>query len=77
MSRLNKKTEEKVNTILSEIEELFLEMPPKNETEESELLSTFSNVICQFDTDIAREVMDKFGEIGKKHSLNIKIKYGY
>jgi hypothetical protein len=77
MSRLNKKTEEKVNTIVSQIEGLLLEVPPKNETEENELLSTFSDVICQFDTDIAIEVMNNFGVIGKKQSLNIKIKYGY
>ena len=77
MSRLNKKTEEKVNTIVSEIEVLLLENPLKSNNEESQLLSTFSSVICQFDADIAIEVMNKFGDIGKKQSLSIKIEYGY
>jgi hypothetical protein len=46
-----------------------------------EFLSMCSDIICQFDTDIAIQVMDKltkrFGEDAKEQSLSIKVDYGY
>jgi len=46
-----------------------------------EFLSMCSDIICQFDTDVAIQVMDKlterFGEDAKQQSLSIKVNYGY
>ncbi len=46
-----------------------------------EFLSMCSDIICQFDTDIAIQVMnnltERFGEDAKQQSLAIKINYGY
>jgi len=44
----------------------------------SEYLSTMSDVICQFDTDIAIAVMEGIGDdVAKEIALEIKIRYGY
>jgi len=45
--------------------------------DKSSMLSYFSAVICQLDTDIAIEVMEHFGEEGKHQSKAIKVNYGY
>jgi hypothetical protein len=71
--------QEKINYIASTIEnsEFAYGQMPTNE----EFLSMVSNIICQFDTDIAIEVMNKmekrFGEIAKEQALCIKVNYGY
>lgn len=62
------------NTIISEISGLMLEEPPKNK---EIFLGYLSSIICQFDTDIAIDVMNEFGEEGKQEALAIKINYGY
>ena len=46
-------------------------------TDKSSMLSYFSAVICQLDTDIAIEVMEHFGEEGKHQATAIKVNYGY
>jgi len=46
-----------------------------------EYLSLISDILCQFDTDIAIKVMDElettFGEEAKYQSTSIKVNYGY
>ena len=43
-----------------------------------EYLSTMSQVICQFDTDIAIAVMEGIGDdVGKEQAQEIKVNYGY
>ena len=75
--KLDKERQGKVNTIISEIEGFMFEIPPKYETDKESMLSYFSAVICQLDTDIAIEVMEHFGEEGKHQSKAIKVNYGY
>lgn len=67
----------KVNHITSSIREYMDEFPPKHKGEIENILSYFSSIICQLDTDIAIKVMEEFGEIGKNQALSIKINYGY
>ena len=74
MSKLDKEREGKVNTILSEIEGIQLELDIQNW---DVLLGYISNIICQLDTDIAIEVMEQLGEEGKREALAIKVNYGY
>lgn len=62
------------NTIISEIQGLMLEEPPKDK---EVFLGYLSSIICQFDTDIAIDVMEEFGDVGKQEALAIKINYGY
>jgi hypothetical protein len=70
---------EKINYITSAIEnsEFANGHIPTND----EFLYFVSEIICQFDTDIAIEVMDKlekrFGKIAKQQALTIKVNYGY
>jgi hypothetical protein len=74
------KTKESItNYIVSTIENSEIangQMPTADE-----FLSMCSDIICQFDTDIAINVMYKltkrFGEDAKQQSLTIKIHYGY
>ncbi len=74
------KTKESItNYIVSTIEnsEVAQGQLPTN----SEYLSMLSDIICQFDTDIAIEVMKKlknrFGEDAEDEAVSIKINYGY
>jgi hypothetical protein len=62
------------NTIISEIQGFMSEEPPRDK---EVFLGYLSSIICQFDTDIAIDVMKEFGEEGKQNSLSIKINYGY
>ena len=68
---------EKVNTIISEIEGFMLEFTPQNKSDKESMLSYFSSILCELDTDIAIEVMKDFGDEGKHQALAIKINYGY
>jgi len=77
MSKLDKKRQGKVNTIISEIEGFMLEFPPQYETDKESMLGYFSNIICQLDTDIAIEVMKDFGKAGENQAMAIKVNYGY
>lgn len=69
----------KINHIVSTIEnsEFAYGQMPTN----SEFLSMMSTIICQFDTDIAIEVMEnlekRFGDDAKEQVLSIKVNYGY
>ncbi len=74
MSKLDKERQGKVNTILSEIEGIQLELDIQNW---DVLLGYISNMLCQLDTDIAIEVMEKLGEEGKREAMVIKVNYGY
>lgn len=79
MSKLDKKRQGKVNTIISEIEEFISEtvrIDSINGMDEKDVLEYFADVICQLDTDIAIEVMEHFPE-GKNIAQMIKIEYGY
>ena len=68
---------EKVNTIISEIEDFMFEFTPQNKSDKESMLSYFSSMLCALDTDIAIEVMSEFGDEGKQQALAIKINYGY
>lgn len=68
---------EKVNTIISEIEEFMFEFTPQNKSDKESMLSYFSSMLCVLDVDIAIEVMKDFGDEGKRQALAIKINYGY
>ncbi len=72
--KLDKERQGKVNTILSEIEGIQLELDIQNW---DVLLGYISNIICQLDTDIAIEVMEQLGEEGKREATAIKVNYGY
>ena len=72
--KLDKERQGKVNTILSEIEGIQLELDIQNG---DVLLGYISNIICQLDTDIAIEVMEQLGEEGKREAMAIKVNYGY
>jgi len=74
MSKLDKERQGKVNTILSEIEGIQLELDIQNG---DVLLGHISNILCQLDTDIAIEVMEQLGEEGKREAMAIKVNYGY
>lgn len=77
MRKLDKKTQGKVNTIISAIEQFMFEFSPQYETDQETMLGYFSNIICQLDTDIAIEVMEHFGKYGKNQAMAIKVNYGY
>ena len=64
----------KINTIISEIRGLILETNP---SDEDSFLNYIGNMLCQFDTDIAIEVMNDLGDEGKREALRIKVVYGY
>ena len=68
---------EKVNTIISEIEEFMLEFTPQNKSDKESILSYFSSMLCVLNIDIAIEVMRELGDEGKHQALAIKINYGY
>jgi hypothetical protein len=76
MSKVDKNTA-KVNTITSEIQGFLMEFPPDYESDKESILSYFSAIICQLDTDIAISVMENFGKEGKNQALAIKVNYGY
>jgi len=69
--------EEKVNTIVSEIEAFMFEFTPQNKSDKESMLSYFSSMLCALDTDIAIEVMKQLGDEGRHQALAIKINYGY
>ena len=64
----------KVNTITMDIESLLSE---HKITDRESFLGDLSNIICQFDTDIAIEVMEQFGKEGEYQAMAIKVNYGY
>ena len=68
---------EKVNTIISEIEDFMFEFTPQNKSDKESMLSYFSSILCALDVDIAIGVMRELGEEGKHQALAIKINYGY
>jgi hypothetical protein len=74
VKKMNKNKDNIINTIVSEMQSMMLEEPPKDK---EVFLSYISAIICQFDTDIAISVMDNFGAEGKQQSLSIKVNYGY
>ena len=76
MSKLDKERQEKVNAIISEIEEFLSENGTNGGLYETDVLEYFADIICQLDTDIAIEVMEHFPE-GKDIARMIKIEYGY
>ena len=68
-----------MNYLISTIENSEVangQMPTRDE-----FLSMCSDIICQFDTDVAIEVMEgmvrRFGEDAKQQALSIKVSYGY
>lgn len=77
MSKLDKKTQSKVNNIILDIEGFMLEFPPQYKTDKESMLVYFSNIICELDTDIAIEVMKDFGKAGERQAMSIKVTYGY
>lgn len=72
--RATMKQEAKINVITSNIEELinYLNLDAKED-----FLSSMSEIICQFDTDIAIGVMERLGPEGKEQAMAIKVNYGY
>ena len=68
---------EKVNTIISEIQEFMLEFTPQNNSDKESMLSYFSSMLCALDVDIAIGVMRELGDEGRHQALAIKINYGY
>ena len=68
---------EKVNTIISGIEDFMFEFTPQNKSDKESMLSYFSSILCALDVDIAIGVMRELGEEGKHQALAIKRNYGY
>jgi hypothetical protein len=71
--------EKKINYISSTIRNS--DFTNNKEVNSEEYLSMFSEIICQFDTDIAIGVMENlsntFGNLAKNEARSIKIRYGY
>lgn len=70
----DKKQEGMVNTICSDIEEMIYD---RGEDDVKDMLGSLSNIICQFDTDVAILVMERLGDAGKEEAMAIKVNYGY
>jgi len=71
---MDKENQGKINTITMDIQNIMSE---HNITDKDSFLGDMSNILCQLDTDIAIEVMEKFGEYGKYQAHAIKVNYGY
>jgi hypothetical protein len=70
----DKKQEGIVNTICSDIEEMLYD---QSDEDKKDFLGSISNIICQFDTDIAIMAMERLGEAGLEQAHTIKVNYGY
>jgi len=72
--RATKEQDAKINVITSNIEELveYLNLDYKED-----FLGSMSEIICQFDTDVAIGVMERLGPEGKEQAMAIKVNYGY
>ncbi len=74
-----KEKQKKINYIVSIIENS--EVAQGQLPTDSEFLSMISTIICQFDTDIAIEVMKnlekRFGDDAKEEVVSIEVNYGY
>jgi hypothetical protein len=62
MSKLDNERQEKVNNIISEIEEFLSENGNNGGLYERDILEYFASIISYLDTDIAIEVMEHFSE---------------
>ena len=69
-----KNNQAKINTIIMDIQGMLSEY---NIQDKESFLGDMSNILCQFDTDIAIEVMKDFGEEGEYQAMAIKVNYGY
>ena len=74
--KLDKERQGKVNTIISEIEEIMVELKPMK-SEKEIIISYIANILCQLDIDIAIDVMEGLGEAGEYQAMAIKVNYGY
>lgn len=74
--KVDKERQGKVNTIISEIEEIMVELKPMKHEKEI-IISYIANILCQLDTDIAIEVMEGLGKAGEYQAMAIKVNYGY
>ena len=72
--RANREQDAKINVITSNIEELINYYDFDNK---EDFLGSMSEIICQFDTDIAIGVMERLGPEGKEQAMTIKVNYGY
>lgn len=72
--KLDKERKGKSNSITMDLENIINE---HKIIDKESFLSDISSIICQLDTDIAIDVMENFGEIGKNQALSIKVNYGY
>lgn len=67
--------ESKLNTIVSDIQDILLETEPKHS---ETILQGITNILCEWDTDIAIEVMDEIRtDEANECSRWVKVTYGY
>jgi len=67
--------ESKLNTIVSDIQDILLETEPKHS---KEILQSITSILCEWDTDIAIEVMDEIRtDEANECSRWVKVTYGY
>lgn len=72
--KLDNERQGKANSITMDLENIIYE---HKISDLESFLSDVSSIICRLDTDIAIEVMENFGEEGKRQSHAIKVNYGY
>jgi hypothetical protein len=72
--RANQEQDAKINVITSNIEEILNQ---NQISDRVDFLSSMSEIICQFDTDIAIGVMERLGPEGREQAMTIKVNYGY
>jgi hypothetical protein len=64
----------KANSIAYDVNNLLSE---HNITDKESFFSDISAILCQFDTDIAINVLERFKDEGQEQALSIKVNYGY
>jgi hypothetical protein len=72
--KVNRNLQGKINTIIMTVDNMISE---HHIIDKETFLSDISCILCEFDTDIAIEVMEDFGEEGKYQAHSIRVNYGY
>lgn len=74
MSKLDKERQGKANSIAYDVNNLLSE---HNITDKESFFSDISAILCQLDTDIAINVLERFKDEGQEQAHGIKVRYGY
>ena len=72
--KLDKERQAKANCIKSDLRNILSE---NNIVDKESFFANIASMISHLDTDIAINVMEDFGKIGKEYAMTIKVTYGY